>query len=466
MQEPETIDVLTIGAGGGAYPAAFWLARRGRRVVMVDPKGVLSGNCLAEGCVPSKAVREMAHHLARHRRFHSYGVGGKTTVDYAKIIGHKDDVQRRRYLQHGEELARSRNVELIKGKAGFEDAHMVTVETDTGTRRYSAHHIIVASGSDVFVPPIPGAELCLTSSDFYRLNPTLKVLPSTLTVIGGGYIGVETASFYAALGVHVTLLQRGSQLLLGMDPDMIAMLVPLLDPNIRWILDADVDRIERMERGLRVHYRQGGGSQELLSDQVLMAAGRRPVIPDGLTALGIDVGHAGIVVNSALQTSHPHIYACGDVNGRVPLFHAAVRESLVAAHNIAAGDVPTDTMDFTTVPTTIFTLPAAAYVGMTRTAAAQNGMTFLEAGYEFSEDSRAQIYGETEGSLRLFFEPASLRLMGGWVVGIDADNLIGEIGLACANGLTAHQLAAFADQHPMASEGIGHAARSLLSAEW
>jgi len=343
---------------------------------------------------------------------------------------------------------------------------MVTVETDTGTRRYSAHHIIVASGSDVFVPPIPGAELCLTSSDFYRLNPTLKVLPSTLTVIGGGYIGVETASFYAALGVHVTLLQRGSQLLLGMDPDMIAMLVPLLDPNIRWILDADVDRIERMERGLRVHYRQGGGSQELLSDQVLMAAGRRPVIPDGLTALGIDVGHAGIVVNSALQTSHPHIYACGDVNGRVPLFHAAVRESLVAAHNIAAGDVPTDTMDFTTVPTTIFTLPAAAYVGMTRTAAAQNGMTFLEAGYEFSEDSRAQIYGETEGSLRLFFEPASLRLMGGWVVGIDADNLIGEIGLACANGLTAHQLAAFADQHPMASEGIGHAARSLLSAEW
>ena len=462
MKKPDAIDVLTMGAGGGAYPAAFRLAKAGLRVVMVDPKGVMSGNCLAEGCVPSKAVREMARHVTRHRRFKSYGMGGETTIDYAKIIAHKDDVQRRRYLQHEEELARASNITLIKGRASFQDPFTVTVETDRGMVPYTARHIIVASGSDVYVPPIPGAKLCLTSSDVYRLNPTLKVLPQTLTVVGGGYIGVETASFYAALGVDVTLLQRGRQLLPGMDPDMIAMLVPLLDPRIRFIFEVDIDRIERGERGMAVHYRQGGASREALSDQVLMAVGRRPVMPEGLAKLDIDVGHAGIVVNDALQTFHPHIYACGDVNGRVPLFHAAVRESLVAAHNILAGDVSTDTMDFTNVPTTVFTLPAAAYVGITRAVAAQRGTAVVEAGYEFSEDSRAQIFGETGGGLRLFFEPGSLRLIGGWVVGIDAGNLIGEIGLACANGLTARQLAAFADQHPMTSEGIGRAARSLF----
>lgn len=462
MKKPETIDVLTIGAGGGAYPAAFWLAKRAQRVVMVDPKGVMSGNCLAEGCVPSKVVREMARHVTRHRRFESYGMGGEPTIDYRKIIAHKDNVQRSRYIQHGEELVRSRNIELIKGRASLQDPHTVTVETDAGDRRYTVRHIIVASGADVFVPSIPGAELCLTSSDLYRLNPTVKVLPQTLTVIGGGYIGVETASFYAALGVHVTVLERGRQLLSGMDPDMVAMLVPLLDPRIRVMFEVDVDRIEQGVHGMTVHYRQGDFSGKELSDQVLIAAGRRPVLPEGLAALDIEVGHTGIAVNGALQTSHPHIYACGDVNGRVPLFHAAVRESLVAAHNIMAGDVAADTMDFTNVPTTVFTLPAAAYVGMTRTAAAQRGVAVVEAGYEFLEDSRAQIFGETGGGLRLFFEPRSLRLIGGWVVGIDAGNLIGEIGLACANGLTAQQLAAFADQHPMTSEGIGHAARSLL----
>lgn len=462
MADIETVDVLTMGAGGGAYPAAFRLARAGRRVVMIDSKGVMSGNCLAEGCIPSKAIREIAQHMTRHSRFHDYGVEGSSNLNYGKAIAHKDAIQRQRYDQHDKELAREKNLTLIKGRASFKDAHVITVESDTGVRHYSARHIIIATGSEIVVPPIPGAELCVTSSDIFCMNPPVKNLPKTLTVIGGGYIGVEVASFYAAFGVHVTLLQRSGRLLPGMDAEMIAMLMPLLDPGIRFVFNVAVDRIERVPTGCQVHYHQNNEKHEISSDQVLIAAGRRPVIPEGLDILNVDIGRAGIDVTGTLQTADPHIYACGDVNGRTPLFHAAVRQSLVAAHNILAGDTPGDYMDFVNVPTTVFTLPAAAYVGMTKAGAEKMNIRLVEAAYEFKEDSRAQIFGETGGGIRLFFVPGSLRLVGGWVVGIDAGNLIGEIGIACANGLTARQLSAYADQHPMAAEGIGKAARSLF----
>jgi dihydrolipoamide dehydrogenase len=194
----------------------------------------------------------------------------------------------------------------------------------------------------------------------------------------------------------------------------------------------------------------------------MVAAGRRPVIPEGLAAIGVEVGKRGIVVDTGMRTAIPHIFAAGDVNGLTPLFHAAVRQSLVAAHNILGGEVSLDSFDPGPVPTTIFTLPEAAYVGLVPETARKKGIPVIAGRYDFSEDSRAQILGETGGGITLLFEPGSLRLLGGTIVGVDAGNLVGEIGLALAGGLTARDLAGFADQHPMASEGIGKAARSLF----
>ena len=193
-----------------------------------------------------------------------------------------------------------------------------------------------------------------------------------------------------------------------------------------------------------------------------MAVGRRPVIPAGAAEIGITVTRKGVAVGPDLQTVHPHIYACGDVNGRVPLFHAAVRQSMVAAHNILGGNIPMDYADFRHIPTTIFTLPAAAYVGITPALAEAQGIPLQTGRYDFEEDSRAQILERMEGGIQLFFAADSLRLLGGWVVGIDAGSLIGQIGTAAAHGLTAYDLARFADQHPMSAEGIGKAARSLF----
>jgi len=460
----QEVDVLMAGAGGGAYPAAFRLARAGMTVVMVDPKGVMSGNCLAEGCVPSKAVREVAHERARQLRFGKYGLPGSFGVDYGKVVAHKDRVQRMRYDQHVVELSREPNIRLVKGRVRFFDAHTVIVEGEKGEDRYRARFILVATGSDIVVPPVPGAEHCLTSRDLFALSPTLTTLPTSLGIIGGGYIGLETATMLGALGCRTTLFEQGPRVLSGMDGEMVGELVSLLDPSIEILTEVHVREIRKAERGYEVLFRHGseGETRTLFFGQVMMATGRRPVIPEGLAALGVEVSRKGLVVDPSLRTTLPHLFAAGDVNGIVPLFHAAVRQSLVAAHNILGGEAALDYFDPGPVPTTVFTLPEAAYVGLVPETAKKKGIPVLAGRYDFVEDSRAQILGETGGGITLLFEPGSLRLLGGTIVGVDAGNLIGEIGLALAGGLTARDLASFADQHPMASEGIGKAARSLF----
>jgi dihydrolipoamide dehydrogenase len=456
-------DLITIGAGGGAYPAAFRLARSGLQVLMVDPKGVMSGNCLAEGCVPSKAVREVAEHWERQRRFSSFGLKGDLVLDFERMMNHKDSVQKVRYQQHEEELSRTPGLSLLKGTAKMVSSHDVSVLTDEGESLFRGNHILIASGSDVFIPPIPGSNLCLTSHDLYKMNSVLQSCPASVVVVGGGYVGLETATFFAAFGSSVTVLELGDQLLPGIDPEIVSMLVSQISPRITPILSAQVLSVtSQSDKKKSVRYRQNQTEVDVVAEMVFMAAGRRPVIPDGAKEAGIVMGPIGIEVDGRMRTNLPHIFACGDVNGRTPLFHAAVRQSLVCAHQIIGGEHASDRMDFGSVPTTVFTLPAASYVGLTPSILKERSIPFKKATYFFEEDSRAQIFGETGGGIHLFFHSETLKLLGGYVVGIDAENLIGEIGLAVSAGLSAMDLASFADQHPMASEGISKAARSLF----
>ncbi|HLH78444.1 MAG TPA: dihydrolipoyl dehydrogenase [Candidatus Binataceae bacterium] len=462
MSATVDVDVICIGAGGGAYPAAFRLAGAGRKVVMVDPKGVMSGNCLAEGCVPSKAVREAAALWNRAQRFARFGIQRKPAVDYGEVVAHKDAVQRLRYAQHEEELkALGGRLELVKGVARFLDLRRLKVEGPNIDREYRAQQIIIASGADVALPPIPGAKDCLTSRSIFKLNPSVRSLPDTLLVVGGGYVGLETASFFRSFGSRVHVLEMTDQLLPGFDPRMVGELERLLDPEITITLKAKVEAVERTARGFKIWYRHDGRQKSAESEQVLLAVGRTPVIPEGCERVGLELEGGAIKADEAERTNLPGIYACGDVNNQSPLFHAAVRQSLVAAANILAGRA-VDHFDRGSVPFTVFTLPAAAFVGIVPASASPLGVKLIEAAASLSEDSRAQILDETGGEVRLFFSPGNLRLIGAWVVGLDAENLISEIGLAVARGLTARDLAEFPGQHPMASESIAKAARSVL----
>ena len=458
IQEQQA-DVVILGAGGGGYPAAFLLARAGLRVVMADPIGNLGGNCLAEGCIPSKAVREASLVRARAEKYGVFGLSGPVPdVHWRGILAHKDRVQHMRYRQHRETINTS-SVSFHTGKGRLLDERLVEVETTQQTLRYTFRHLIVATGSRPRPSSLPGAQLAITSSDLFRLSADLP-FPSRLVILGGGYIGAEVASMLNNLGVQVTLLQRAERLLPGVDPMLSQVLSDSLSQRVRIELCAEATRLEKVACGVQVRYRQHGQEHLVEGDTVLLATGRESVLPEGMQALGLDQFLAP-AVNDRLQTDDPRVYAPGDVNGRNMLYHSAVRQSLVAAHAILAGGLPVDRMDFESVPFTVFSEPEVSWVGLTEQQARERHGCIEIARYDYAVEPRAQIFDEMGGFIRLLFACQTSRLVGAQVVGLDAAQVIAPLALAVNQGLGADALTEVVFPHPMIQEGINKAARQF-----
>ncbi|MCW6169211.1 MAG: dihydrolipoyl dehydrogenase [Thermoplasmatales archaeon] len=445
-------DVITIGAGGAAYPAAFTLKRSGHTVLMIDKKGVMSGNCLSEGCVPSKAIIENVHNYVKMRRFGNY------SLDYAKLVELKDHVQNVRYEQHTEELSKA-GLSIKKGTARLVDDHTVSVDDGTGMARYSADHIIIASGSDTFIPKFPGAEFAVTSSSFFSISPKIRHLPNSIVIIGGGYIGMETASFLSILGTRVYVIEMLPKPLATLDPEPVNALLTLL-PGYESYMNSTVKSIERIVDGYRVNFDHGGSMDHIDSEFVMLAVGRIPIFPEGTEELGVRYQKHGIIVNNGMQTSVKNIYATGDVNGITPLFHAAKRQSLVAANNIMAGDRLVDYFDPLSVPFTVFTIPQLSFVGILPEQAKKENIKFTTAEFSLDHDAMAQINGEMVGKIRLLVD-ARMKIIGGYAIGNDAGNIINEIALAISKGLSIRDFAEMAHQHPMTFEELDSIGRQF-----
>ncbi len=408
----------------------------------------MSRNCLSEGCVPSKAIIESVHKYSILKNL------GEFNIDYKKIIEHKDKVQKLRYDDHAREL-NDAGLKILKGTAKLIDDNIVEVDTGTGTERYRAENIIIGTGADTFIPKINGSELTVTSHDFYSMNPKINYVPRDITIIGGGYIGVETGSFLSILGSKVTIIEMLDRILESMETDIIDKLIPLL-PNMDVKTSSEVKSIEKYNDKLKVILNDG----EIISDVVMMAAGRHPVLPEGLDDLGIKYTKHGINVNMSMQTNVKNIYATGDVNGITPLFHAAKRQSIVAANNIMAGNVPVDYFDPLAVPFTLYTIPQLAYVGILPAQAEKLGIEHHEAVYDMKKDSLAEINNEIYGEICLVFDNR-MKIIGGYVIGNDAGNIINEIALCVSKGLGLRDLAEMSHQHPMSFEGLDSAARKF-----
>ncbi len=458
-KETQVVDVVILGAGGGGYPAAFLLAKSGLRVVMVDPIGNLGGNCLAEGCIPSKTVREASLARASANKYALFGLKGQLPeVDWRGVLAHKDRVQQIRYQQHRHEIESS-GVRFHNGTGRITGEHEVEVTDRDGTSYYAFRDLIIATGSRSHILNIPGAELSITSHDLFRLGADIA-FPQRLVVIGGGYIGVESASMFNNFGAQATVLEYMDQLLPGVDKDLADALYTRLSARMRIELKAEVTAIEKDDLGLKVQYRQNGQIFSVIGDAVLMASGRECVLPEGIQALGLNE-HGFIPVNNCLQTSTPHVYATGDVNGRSMLFHSAVGQSLVAAHNILAGGQASRRIDFGSVPFTVFTEPEIAWVGLNEEQARKKYADVEVRRYNYQYDTRAQIFGEMEGFIKLVFDGQTSCLLGAQIAGIDAAQLIAPLALAVSRHLDAHALTNVIFPHPMISEGINNAARSF-----
>ncbi|MCY0879914.1 MAG: dihydrolipoyl dehydrogenase [Firmicutes bacterium] len=461
-------DVAIIGGGGGGYPAAFRLAQSGRTVLLIDEKGNLGGNCLYEGCVPSKAVREatVAWHAASRLDYFGLSVN-RVAAPWQNIRDYKDGVQTRRYQQHAAEIREASRLTVVRGRARFVDARRLAVEDwehDT-TFTTEADDIIVATGSEAVLPPIPGLEQAWTHHQLFAWRDAVGQLPESLIIIGGGYIGVETASMLSDLGVAVTLVELAPTLLPTMDPDLVHLVSEALAQRVTVLTGVRVDRVDGQPGAMTVrgHRLADQSPVTLQAAEVLAALGRQPHLPQdlGLDRAGIQYTPHGILVDEKMRTNVPHIYAAGDVTGLSMLFHSAVRMSEIAARAILSEGEDPDRFIPEEMPTTVFSRPELFSVGLTRAMAEARGMRVEEFTRPMGVEAWAQIRGELEGQLKVVLRRADGRIVGIHGVGVSSVELSAAAHMAVRLGLTARELAAMTFPHPTQFEALDRLARSI-----
>lgn len=441
-------DIIIIGAGPGGYETAAEAAALGQNVAIVE-RDQLGGTCLNRGCIPTKALCRNAEVVSLLRESEAWGITtGEQRFDYAPVFARKEAVVEQ--LRSGvETLMSAPGITLIRGEASLSDAHTVTVAGEN----FEARHIIIATGSAPRPLPIEGAELALTSDDILALSE----LPQSLCIVGGGVIGMEFAVAFSTFGVDVTVVEFCKEILPPFDRDIAKRLRSTLSRRgIKFVTGAAVSGIVACDGGFSVSYTQKDKVQSLVCQQVLMAVGRQPVLPEGLDAVGVRTSRRGIEVDGKMQTNVPGIYAIGDVNGLMMLAHAASAQGRVALHAILG--MPDDTR-LDVIPAAVFTVPELAMVGLTEEQCTERGLDVSTSKAFFRSNGKAVAMGETDGLLKMIVDNATRRIVGCHVCGPHAADLIQEVVTAMNADATIDLLAHSIHGHPTLSEVVQAAAR-------
>lgn len=386
--------IIIIGAGPGGYETALVAAKRGVEVVLIEA-GHVGGTCLNEGCIPTKAFCKNAEVLDGLREAETFGVTGLSYgFDFGAVTSRKNAVVEQ--LRGGVEgLLGHKNITLVRGKASFRDPHTVVVEG----AEYTADYIIIATGSVSASLPIPGADLpgILTSREILDIQD----VPKRLCVIGGGVIGLEFASIFRSFGSEVTVLEYFKEILPRFDSDLSKRLKQSLGKRgIEIFTQAQVTGIEAQDETYRVSFTRKGKEETVEADKVLMAVGRKANVASlNLADVGVEFTPRGIVVDDkTMQTNIPHIYAVGDINGKMMLAHAATFQGLVALDHIMGIE---NEIDLSVMPAAVFTSPEAACVGMTEEDCKAAGIPVKCLKSFFRANGKAVTMGETDGFCKL-----------------------------------------------------------------
>lgn len=434
-------DLIVIGSGPGGYTTAARAAASGLRVMLCE-RDELGGTCLNRGCIPTKALCHTSSLAAAAREAAAAGVniGREISVDLAAAMDRKDSIVAE--LRQGVAME-LKDVTVIKGEASFLAAD--TVEID-GTQ-YKAPRMVVATGSRPAMLDIPGAELAV-NSDFML---SCRELPESITIIGGGVIGIEFASILADCGAKVTVIEYCQEILPPFDAEVAKRLrMCLKRRGIKIITGAAVKSIEE---GMKVTYESKGRLSSVESSMVLMAVGRRPVLPAGLEQLGIELHRGFIKVDPlTMESSLKGVYAIGDVNGLCLLAHAAEAQgAALLGHKINLG----------VIPSAVFCRPECAMAGLTEEQARSREIDIMVGQSTFRSNGKAIAMGEPDGMVKVIAERSSGKLLGCHICGAHAADLIAEPALAIAHGLTAADLLATVHTHPTLGEVIPRALSAL-----
>ncbi len=451
-------DVVVIGAGPGGYAAAFHAADLGLQVTMVDTREKPGGVCLNVGCIPSKALLHAAQVIDEARHSRDFGISfPEPTVDLERLRSWKEKIVSQLTGGLGQ-LGKKRGVEYVQARVRFEDAGTLALENG-GAGILKFQRAIIATGSRPTV--IPGLDLesdrIMDSTDALELPD----VPKRLLVVGGGYIGLELGTVYAALGSKVTVVEMLAGLLPGADKDLVRPLERRIRESFEAVYtETKVVSVTETRQGLTVQF-EGKTDEKQTFDRVLVAVGRRPNSDDlGLEKIGIEPDEAGFIrVDQQCRTSRENIFAIGDVAGQPMLAHKAMREGKVAAEVLAG---KRSAFDNQAIPAVVFTNPEVAWTGLTETEAKDKGIEFKVARFPWAASGRALTLGRGEGLTKMLFEPESGRILGVGIVGLNAGELIAEGNLAIEMAAVAEDLALTIHTHPTLSETVGEVAEVFL----
>ena len=443
--EPTPCDFFVIGGGSGGVRAARMAAQHGARVVVAEA-AALGGTCVNVGCIPKKLYSYAAHFAsefedaagfgwdAARPRFHWSRLKANRAAEISRLNGVYD------------KLLRSAGVQLVRGWAEPVDANTVQVRTESGTKLFTARHILVATGGTPSVPFFPGSELVVSSDSMFDLDP----FPKRLLVVGGGYIACEFASIFNGLGAKVTQLYRGARVLRGFDDDIRGFIeAEMRKHGIELHTSADVASIDKTADGLRVALADG---RSVMADTVLYATGRVPNVNGlGLEAVGVKQGKDGAIhVDQRYQTSVPSIHAIGDVTSRIQLTPVALGEAMALVdHLFGPGR---RRMDYDFIPTAVFTHPNIATVGLTEAQARKTLERVIVFRSEF-KPLKNTLSGNAERTLmKLVVDAASDRVVGLHMVGADAGEVVQGFAVALKAGATKAIFDSTIGIHPTAAE--------------
>ncbi len=457
MTKKMIAELVVIGSGPAGYTAAFRAADLGKKVVLIEKFNVLGGVCLNVGCIPSKALLHVAKVLDETRDMSAHGVTfAKPTIDRDQLLVWKNSVINK--LTGGlSALAKQRGVQVITGNALFTDTHQLSVQSDSETTEITFEQAIIAVGSSsVTLPFIPEDPRIFSSTGALDLAN----IQGSLLVLGGGIIGLEMATVYAALGVDVTVVEFMDQLIPAADADVVSVLQKrLIKQGIHVLLKTKVTAIDAKKDGLYVSM-EGAGAASTAPQcfaQILVAVGRQP---NGgkiqAEKAGVNVDARGFInVDKQMRTNVQHIFAIGDVVGQPMLAHKGLHEGKVAAE-VACG--LKHYFDPKCIANVAYTDPEVAFVGLTEKDAKSSGVAYEKATFPWAASGRALSTGRSEGLTKLLFCPASKRLLGASIVGVNAGELIAELALAIEMNADVEDIALTIHPHPTLSETVGQAA--------
>lgn len=455
-ENTDSVQLAVIGGGPGGYAAAFLAADLSMKVALIDEEVNPGGVCLYRGCIPSKALLHAARVLTESREAAHFGIQFQPPqIDINRLRTWKEEVVGKMTGGLGQ-LSRQRKVEYIRGRASLVDSKTVNIAGSSGERRLSFEHAILATGSfPAMLPGLPKSDRILDSTSALDIAS----VPKTLLVVGGGYIGLELGTVYAALGSEVSVVEMLDGLLPGADRDLVNPLAKRVEKIFhKIVLSTKVAGMKEVKGGLQVKFEGSNAPEgEQTYEKVLVSVGRKPnsAIP-GLEKTRVEKDAKGFIkIDPQRRTAEPSIFAIGDVAGEPMLAHKATHEGRTAVEVIRGKNV---VFEPRAIPAVVYTDPEVAWCGLTETQAAQENRPVKVARFPWGASGRATTLDRSDGVTKLVIDPESEQVLGVGITGVGAGELIAEGVLAVEMSALAADVALSIHPHPTLSETVMGAA--------